>query len=189
MFKVLTEGCTPTRATKYSACADLYAAEDVTISAGETKVIRLGVAIDEKLLKKASDKKLEQVFGQTIETIIGTIDGDEDIVYFDNFKKSHYIQLMLRSSLGAKGLILPNGVGVIDLDYHDELKMIIHNPVSRKNTMLIDYEDGTTNMRYDAEYIKKGDRIAQATLIEHKGYLFGIESDVERTGGIGSSGR
>ena len=44
MFKVLTEGCKPTRGTKYSACVDLYSSEDVAIGIGETKVVGLGVA-------------------------------------------------------------------------------------------------------------------------------------------------
>jgi GTP-binding protein len=52
MFKVLKKGCSPTRGTKYSACIDLYAAEDVVIGAAETKVIGLGVCIDlEKLIE------------------------------------------------------------------------------------------------------------------------------------------
>ena len=174
MFKVLKNGKMPTRGSKYSACVDLYASEDVVICAGETKLIGLGVCIDENGLKKASDRTLENLFGQTIDCIVGTIDEDEDLVYFDSFMDSHYLQLMLRSSLGKKGLILPNGVGVIDLDYKDEIKMIIHNPIS--NVFVENYE------------IKKGDKIGQIALLEHQSYLFGIESDVKRDGGFGSSG-
>ncbi len=37
--------------------------------------------------------------------------------------------------------------------------------------------------------IHKGDKIAQCTLMEHKGYLLGIESHAERSGGFGSSGK
>lgn len=33
------------------------------------------------------------------------------------------------------------------------------------------------------------DFFVNTILLKHKGYLFGIESYVERTGGIGSSGR
>lgn len=46
MFKVLTEGCEPTRGSKYSAGIDLYTSEDVTIGAGETAIVGLGVCID-----------------------------------------------------------------------------------------------------------------------------------------------
>ena len=149
MFKVLTEGCTPTRGTKYSACVDLYSSEDVVIGAGETKIIGLGVAIDEIELREI------------------------ELDYKNNrFLSSHYLQVALRSSLGKAGLIMPNGVGIIDMDYRDEIKVIIHNPIN--------YD------QYEFE-IKKGQRIAQITLLEHKSYLFGIESDVVRNGGLGST--
>ena len=36
--------------------------------------------------------------------------------------------------------------------------------------------------------IRKGDKIAQITLLEHKGYLFGIGTDKERDGGLGGTG-
>ena len=36
--------------------------------------------------------------------------------------------------------------------------------------------------------IKKGDKVAQCTLKEHKGYLLGYESDVVRVSGFGSTG-
>jgi len=35
--------------------------------------------------------------------------------------------------------------------------------------------------------IRKGDKVAQCTLKEHKGYLMGYESDVIREGGFGST--
>ncbi len=202
MFKVLQKGCEPTRGSKYSACVDLYASEDVVIGGGETKLVGLGVAIDGVGLKKVSDRTLENLFGQTIDYIIGTVDGDEDLVHFDSFKKSHYLQLMLRSSLGKKGLILPNGVGIIDLDYAEELKMIIHNPIihierevefdKEDDYIKIDYMGVPCNDKYvcsNMYKIKKGDKIAQITLLEHKSYLFGINTDKEREGGFGSTGK
>lgn len=39
MFKTVLDGKLPTRGSKYSACVDLYAREDVVIGAGETKLI------------------------------------------------------------------------------------------------------------------------------------------------------
>lgn len=194
MFKVLVDGCEPTRGSKYSACVDLYASEDVVIGAGETKLISLGVCIDYEKLKVISDRDLENHAGMAIDEIISGGDGDADIVYYDAFRESHYLQLMLRSSLGKKGLILPNGVGVIDMDYKDEIKMIIHNPI--KNGFLFKVvqtlpdkakEFANMSVLSNAVTIKKGDRIAQITLVEHKSYLFGISSDTERTGGFGST--
>lgn len=37
--------------------------------------------------------------------------------------------------------------------------------------------------------ISKGDKVAQCTLKEHKGYLMGFESDAIRKGGFGSTGK
>jgi len=159
MFKVLTEGCKPTRGTKYSACVDLYSSQDVVIGAGETKIIGLGVAIDELELREI------------------------ELDYKNNrFLSSHYLQVALRSSLGKAGLIMPNGVGIIDMDYKDEIKIIIHNPLN-----LDDAYQSANSIEPEDYKISKGQRIAQTTLLEHKSYLFGIESDVVRNGGLGST--
>ena len=154
MFKVLDTVCQPTRATKYSAMVDLYAREDVVIGAGETKIVPLGVKIDKGSIK----------------------DSLEDWEHIGGFMESHFIELHPRSSLRAKGLII--GVGVIDLDYPDEIGLIVHNPIANdiKHNSNGDYT------------INKGDKVAQCTLMEHKGYLMGIESDAERSGGFGSTG-
>jgi len=94
VFKVLTEGCEPIRATKHSAAIDLYASEDVTIPAGKTAMIGLGVCIDLDTPQLAEMKTL------------GT---------YNDFLQSHYLALEPRSSLRAKGLVA--GTGIIDLDY------------------------------------------------------------------------
>ena len=154
MFKVLDPICQPTRATKYSAMVDLYARENVVIGAGETKIVPLGVKIDKGSIK----------------------DSLEDWEHIGGFMESHFIELHPRSSLRVKGLIV--GVGVIDLDYPDEIGLIVHNPIANdiKHNSNGDYT------------INKGDKIAQCTLKEHKGYLLDIESDVERVSGFGSTG-
>ena len=154
MLKETVSWCKPTRATKYSAMVDLYARESVVIGAGETKIVPLGVKIDKGSIK----------------------DSLEDWEHIGGFMESHFIELHPRSSLRAKGLIV--GVGVIDLDYPDEIGLIVHNPIANdiKHNSNGDYT------------INKGDKIAQCTLKEHKGYLLGIESDAERSGGFGSTG-
>lgn len=161
MFKVLDGATAPTRATKYSAMVDLYAREDVVIGAGETKIIPLGVKIDIEYIKSIFTTQNYCVNSDTL----------------NEFLSTHFLELHPRSSLRAKGLII--GVGVIDLDYPDEIGLIVHNPI-----------DYTTfhNESYTEYIIKKGDKVAQCTLKEHKGYLLGIESDTERTGGFGSTG-
>ena len=50
-------------------------------------------------------------------------------------------------------------------------------------------EEIETQEDFGSYLIKKGDKVAQCTLVEHKGYLMGIESDTDRTGGFGSSGK
>lgn len=162
MLEILDKVCTPTKGSKYSAAIDLYSREDIVIGAGETKLIPLGVKIDKNKMP----------------------------IYLQNNMHRHYLQLEPRSSLRAKGLIA--GTGIIDLDYKDEIMIILHNPIWQ--TRLGTYEDGkktivhfgaTTNFDYK---INKGDKIAQILLKEHKTYLFGIETEDERSGGFGSTG-
>ena len=205
MLKTINGGKMPEKGSKYSACIDLFANEDVTIGAGETKLVGLGVCID---IKNSMGRKLNAGIG-----IYGLETFEERI---EAFKNSHYLQLMLRSSLGKKGLILPNGVGIIDLDYKDEIKMIIHNPFTLKTVanVAIDYANRTiealSNITFKFSSLKikkdgfnidgsfsiykkdlnkkiKASKIAQITLLEHKGYLFGVETDKERDGGFGST--
>lgn len=188
MFKVLTKGCEPTKGSKYSACVDVVASEDVVIGAGETKLVKLGIALDIDP-RRGRIYELEEFFHYKYGSIV-KMDEYEDKV--NKFKSSHYLQLMLRSSLGKAGLIMPSGVGIIDLDYKNEIKMIIHNPVVNIDTVI--YEKPLTrcfdikNFPLGVCEIKKGDRIGQITLLEHKAYLFGIETDEERKGGFGSTG-
>ncbi len=180
MFKVLTKGCEPTRGSKYSACVDLYASEDVVIGAGDTKLVGLGVAIDLNEKKYFIQNYLEKQFS--------IVDRADEEYFFNHFLRSHYLQLMLRSSLAKKGLIIANGVGVIDLDFRDEIKIAIHNPITEQNFIQDDNAYITDPFEHTEYKIKKGDRIAQIALLEHKSHLFGIESDEERKGGFGSTG-
>lgn len=160
MFKILDEVCEPKRGTKYSAYVDLFSREDVVIGAGETKVIKLGIEIDFNKLK------------ENVIRLVGTaiyID-DEDSI-FNKFRESHYLEVALRSSLGVKGLSISNGIGIIDLDYADEIGLILYN----------------SNV-YEFK-VSKGDRVAQCTIKEHQSYLMGYKSDTVRTGGYGSTGK
>ena len=166
MFKILDEACTPTRATKYSAMVDLYAREGVVIGAGETKIVPLGVKIN-----------FEIFWNNHSDTNLFDKDDERKEKFKENFLKKHYLELHPRSSLRVKGLII--GVGICDLDYPDELGLIVHNPVDDFNL-----DTGGLKTKYT---IKKGDKVAQCTLVEHKGYLLGIESEVERVGGFGST--
>ena len=83
-----------------------------------------------------------------------------------------YVAIHIRSSLSVKGLMLANGVAVIDKDYKDEIKVIIHNSTD---------EDMTIN---------KGDKIAQMLIMAHYSYVAkGVTFKYDkRTGGLGHTG-
>jgi len=183
MLKVLVDGCEPVLGSVFSACIDLKASHDVVIEAGETKLVGLGVALDNIDAIIENDMKVRYgLLGLQAETN----------AYIESFKRTHYLQLMLRSSLGKKGLILPNGVGIIDIDYRDEIKMIIHNPLQVESVLnTFRAAHGKADMAvYDKKVvIKKGERIGQIMLCEHKTRLFGIATSNNRTGGFGSTNK
>ena len=87
-------------------------------------------------------------------------------------------QIRARSSLGAKGLILPNAPGTIDADYRGELMVLL--------TWIGDGDSYT---------IPKGERIAQLVIsqIPKVSFFEVSESDLGNTtrgeGGFGSTGR
>lgn len=62
-----------------------------------------------------------------------------------------------------------------------EISLIVHNPY------VGDFDFEKSGL-YSNFTITKGDRIAQIMLCEHKSFLFGIESEVKRVGGMGSTG-
>lgn len=92
-------------------------------------------------------------------------------------KPYEWLGVYVRSSLAIKyGLILANGVGVIDSDYYN-------NPDNEGHIMLP--IRNVSGMPYT---VKKGDRIAQG--IFHRYYkVDGDSADGDRTGGIGSTGK
>ena len=173
MLKILDDVCKPTKGSKYSAAIDLYSAEDVVIGAGETVKVPLGVCID-------FDKLLDG-----IDSFYPYNEGMLPKYKIDYFMKTNYLQLEPRSSLRAKGLIA--GTGIIDLDYKDEIMIILHNPFNLVG-FIIDIDGGIhLPNKFPCYEIKKGDKIAQILLKEHKTYLMGIDTDDVRNGGFGST--
>ena len=160
MLKTLWGGKKPTKGSKYSAAIDLYAQDDFIMEVGETRIIPLGVCIDSDKLQDLAMSETNIYFNYTTQEI-------EDITY--RFLESHYLQLEPRSSLRAKGIISCSGI--IDIDYKDEIKIILHNFSGEQFT------------------INKHDKIAQIMLKEHQSFLFGIDTEDKRVGGIGSTGK
>ena len=85
------------------------------------------------------------------------------------FNEHFFYLLTARSSLAyKKGLLLGNGVGIIDSDYPDEVKVMLYNPSG---------EDVT---------IAKGERIAQLIPMNYLPLFPSL--DEERVSGFGSTG-
>ncbi len=181
MFKKVTEDAIlPTKDNEYSAYVDIYASHDVTIGAGETKLVGLGIAIDlDNLLENVPTvKDMKRWYKERSKANIIDVSEEDSLFYIkDEFLKSNYIQLMLNDSLATKGLILNNGIKIFNLDFTNELKMIIHNPICDFIDNMIENTVGC-NSSYSYK-IKKGDKIGQLILLEHKTILFGIESEDE----------
>ena len=87
-------------------------------------------------------------------------------------------QIRCRSSLGKKGMILPNGIGTIDSDYRGELKVLA--------TWIGEGESFTIN---------KGERVAQMVFSEIPSVhidevaIDDLDSTERGVGGFGSSGQ
>lgn len=129
----------PKRATRSSAGYDLACAEDLTIPAGEIRLVPTGL--------KVTMPALEALF------------------------------VFPRSSLGIKkGLIMSNGVGIVDADYHG-------NPENEGHIMVPLY-----NLTRDAVTLTKGERIAQGVFMRYEKTTDDETDDITRLGGFGSSG-
>jgi len=67
--------------------------------------------------------------------------------------KGLFFGLYLTDSIAQRGLILPNGVGVINIDSEDEIRMLVFKPLHDPSG----YENRTIS-------IKKGDKVGQLIL-------------------------
>lgn len=127
-------------------------------------------------------RKTKQSAGYDIESAIDAVitPGETKLIptgikaYMKHYE---WLGVYVRSSLAIKyGLILTNGVGVIDSDYYN-------NPDNEGHIMI-----ALTNISGKTYNVKKGDRIAQG--IFHQYYRGdGDKTDGSRVGGIGSTGK
>ncbi len=142
MFELKHEsGHAPVYMTEWSAGADLTAREKAVLQPGKVVAVPTGVWI------------------KSIDTSAFT-----DSKYFE-------LQIRARSGLAFKyGIMLANGVGTIDADYRDEIKVLLLNTGSEA------YEIGI------------GERIGQMVLAEVS-RIPGLEIRGKRSGGFGSTGK
>lgn len=94
-----------------------------------------------------------------------------------NIPADHFLMITSRSSLAVKkGLIMANGVGIIDSDYcgpEDEIKILVYN-----------FRNGPIT-------VAKGERIAQGIFFPRTVATFSLEYDPKvnpQRGGLGSTG-
>lgn len=151
--------------------------------------------------------------GETVTVGLGiALDMNSTAMFHDIEPSRHYLELHPRSSLRAKGI--GGGVGIIDIDYPDEIKIVLSNMIKMDtvDVAIRLFDMGRTALMLDAtkevideqmrafalQYrdalgnisIKRGDKIGQLILKRHDGYLLPTEYTVtaERTGGFGSTG-
>ena len=172
MFKILDPKCTPTKGSKCSAAIDLYSNADICIGAGETARVPLGVCIDKDGLVNAIFRGYPGCDFENIAEII------------EDFKRTNHLQLEPRSSLRVKGI--QAGTGIIDLDYKDEIMIVLHTPLTFKSVLKMLISFGMWKSKFK---ILKGHKLAQILLVENKTYLLGYDTETSRTGGFGSTGK
>lgn len=91
--------------------------------------------------------------------------------------EGYYLEISPRSSVGLKGVIIPNSPGKIDASYYN-------NPQNEGNIGII-----LLNVTMNPVEFKAGERIAQGTIKRYYTVKDEIVLSKERKGGFGSSGR
>ena len=164
-FKLHSEVKDPIRATRGSACFDLYSFLQ------EDKPIKVYFNQLEEVEKKDRSVRNGRVQVNPTERMLVPTG-----LIFD-IPKSHSLRLYPRSSLALKqGLTLANNVGIIDSDYVQPVYMMIYN--------ISGYQ----------QFVKDGERICQAELVrEQPSVLMEVheqpERKTDRDGGFGSTGK
>lgn len=87
-----------------------------------------------------------------------------------NIKPGWALMLIPRSSRGADGLVITNTIGLIDSDYHGEIRAFLKNDNS-----------------YHSLRINEGEKYMQGVFVPY-GIAANDETTAERTGGVGSTG-
>jgi len=89
--------------------------------------------------------------------------------------EGYYVSVVPRSSMGKKGLYIPNAPATIDRDFRGELTIMIQN------------------LGVETQRIREGDRVAQMILHKYHDFEFEEVSELDETnrgaGGFGSTGK
>lgn len=160
----------PVRSTKSSAGYDLAAADDFVLpsiwKSGFLKVlwlIRHGKEVGESDVSQAHAILKPYLIPTGIKAYM---------------QDNEFLLLANRSSSPLKrGLIIPNGIGVIDSDYYD-------NPNNEGEIFI-----QTVNFSLKDQLIKKGDRVGQGIFMPYLTVDDEKVTSTKRVGGFGSSGK
>ena len=160
----------PKRATRASAGYDLASAVDMVLPSiwklNFVKVlwaIRHQKSLDAKKVKAAQKVLKPYLIPTGIKAYM---------------QANEFLMIANRSSNPLKrGMIVPNGIGVVDADYYN-------NPANEGELMVQILNFGVRDRR-----IHKGDRIAQAIFLPYLLADHEVKPIQKRTGGFGSSGR
>jgi dUTP pyrophosphatase len=167
-YKLHNEVIDPHFATEGSACFDIYAYLDKSVTVytmNNHKDIR-----NPETIYWSDIEELQLVISPAERVLIPT-----GIVF--DIPKGYSVRLHPRSSISLKkGLTLTNGEGIIDSDYYHETYIMF------------------TNTSADEVKIKHGERIAQGELIKTLDYsleesIIIPEQKTNRVGGFGSTGK
>jgi dUTP pyrophosphatase len=144
----------------------------------DEKKNKISIPVDIKLPARADERSAGYDFYAPKDVQILP---NHTVVFFTDVKAymqpDEVLKIYIRSSLAIKkGLVLSNGVGIIDSSYYN-------NPDNDGNiAMAIKNTSGT------AVTIAAGDRIAQGIFVKYLTADEDTKLNTERTGGIGSSG-
>ena len=175
-FKKHEDGFDPFFATHGSACFDLQAYFAKTFFQNDTVFCKV-YTMD----NKSEDRQCKQwaVGNSQFKVGIELYPGERILVptgiIFD-IPDGHSVRLHARSSVSLKkGLIIPNGEGIIDSDYYHQTYVMLYNASA------------------DEVRIYHGDKIAQGEMVKMYDYQLEQTEDVpekttNRVGGFGSTG-
>jgi len=118
----------------------------------------------------------EWIYPHLRPTVIGT-------GIFAAIPEGYYGIVTLRSSLGAKGFIIPNSPGIIDSDYRGEIKLVLQNTTS--SPMVIQNGDRVAQLIL----VKLRDEVELERCVSYNSIVSESQDSDRGSGGFGSTGK
>jgi|TARA_R110001583_G_scaffold154592_1_gene306274 dUTP pyrophosphatase len=166
-YKLHNEVISPKFATDGSACFDICAYLDNPVTA--YRMYNHKQKINPQTIQWSDIEELQLSIAPADRVLVPT-----GLVF--DIPEGYSVRLHPRSSISLKkGLIMPNGEGIIDSDYYHETFIMLYNSSA------------------DEVRIKHGERIAQGELVKTLDYsieesIIVPEQKTNRVGGFGSTG-